>query len=215
MNGTGRDLLRVSLALLVCLVVVATTGAAGASARGDAPVVEGQIPKPPSLGIASAKSAAWAKVRAFQLHTPAYTKVAFAGCVRNQRKKVTCEFEARAASASNDSACRLTVVVEGQGREVEAELHASCRANPERFLTFHRASTAVHAVAERLAGTRVAVLTSERKSNFRIAMEVEWETPKAECGARFIARLVRPHDLRVTHTPASCRRPFKPPAESE
>jgi hypothetical protein len=210
MKGMLRDLVTALIALAACLALLVPA----AGAHTGPPVVGGKVPGPPALGIAAAKSAALAKVHRFQRRAPAYAEASFRSCERFGLRHVVCTFVVRSDPSADASTCRLEVDVSGVGHQTEADLTASCRANPRRFLTFHRASVAVRHAGRRLAGTRVAILTVERRSSFKIALPVEWETPKQECTSRFVAQLVAPHDLRVTHTPVSCTGIFHPPPPS-
>ncbi|MBS1861114.1 MAG: hypothetical protein JSS68_05315 [Actinobacteria bacterium] len=203
----------VAVALAAALALVA---APGASAREPQAPVVGPTPGPARLTDATARQAALARAREFRDRSPLIDRITLRRCERDGFRRVTCTFLGR-GSVKRDgatkagvgvkagaAACRLTVEVRGTDRHHRTTLHASCRANPGHHLSFHEASAAIRAAAERLARHPVVIVVAERLNGLRVAAGVEWWNGTANCEARFVARLTSAAGITVTHRPPDC-----------
>jgi len=75
-------------------------------------------PPPPPVSKSAARRAAKRKARRFVRNHRDIDRVAFKGCGRRSRHKVTCRFVLRGGRTS----CRLRVAVRGEGRSLSARI---------------------------------------------------------------------------------------------
>lgn len=85
---------------------------------GPSTPVEVAPPPPPKLSKPAARRAAKRKARRFVRNHRNIDRVAFKGCRRRSRHKVTCRFVVRGGRAS----CRLRVIVRGEGDSLSARV---------------------------------------------------------------------------------------------
>ncbi|HEU4904775.1 MAG TPA: excalibur calcium-binding domain-containing protein [Solirubrobacterales bacterium] len=88
----------------------------GTTDTGGGPTDDDVIDEP--LSKPAARSAAKRKARRFVRSHRNIDRVAFKGCLRRSRHKVTCRFVVRGGRAS----CRLRVIVRGEGRDLRARI---------------------------------------------------------------------------------------------
>lgn len=88
----------------------------GGGGKGDGTIIT--PPPPPKLSKPAARRAAKRKARRFVRNHRNIDRVAFKGCLRRSRHKVTCRFVVRGGRAS----CRLRVIVRGEGRDLRARI---------------------------------------------------------------------------------------------
>jgi hypothetical protein len=200
-----------AVAIALCLVVVAAPSASAHRGSEPAPI-EGHVPSPQVLSIASAKRASWAKVRDFRERSPLVDRVTYNECVRDSLRSVTCTFTGHGGPKATGSTCTLTVLVTGLSRSLGATLTASCRANSRHVLTFQRASAAIRTAAEAFSHQPAVIAIARRRSGTKIEATAEWTAPAArkECEAPFVATLTPSGHVAVAHTAPTCFPAFIP-----
>lgn len=96
----------------------------GTSSPSPDPPVTTPPPPPPKLSKPAARRAAKLKARRFLRNHRNLNRVAFRGCSRRHRHKIRCHFVLR----GNRAACRLRVVVRGEGTDPRARIaRVRCR----------------------------------------------------------------------------------------
>jgi hypothetical protein len=118
-------------------------------------------PPPPKLSKTAAREAAKRKARKYNRGSARIEAVAFDGCSRRSRQKVVCTFTGRGQTQAQDTTCALRVVVRGEGSDASASApRAHCRTTRKLVLTYARAKRAMQAEANRFAGKRTRLVTS-------------------------------------------------------
>lgn len=172
-------------------------------------------PEPPKLNKATARSAALAKARHYNLRNRLISLVSFEGCRRTTRQKIHCTFHGRGQTDRVRSSCEIRVVVTGEGSRAHAKLRATCRSEQLPYLTFAEAIPAIRTAGEEVARRGVVIVVAERIDNVEIEATVGWSRTvakaKEECEAVFAARLSF-GQVAVSHTTPVCAPEFVPPA---
>jgi Excalibur calcium-binding domain len=172
-------------------------GGGGGSAEPPPP------PPPPKLSKAAAREEAKRKARKYNRRTAKVDSIAFSGCSRRSRQKVTCRFTARGQTTREKTTCSLRVAVRGEGGAASASApRARCRTSRKLVLTYARARRAMQAEADRIAGRRAQLLYVERLGPLSYSASAEWSQASAAgakqlCATELTAVLSSSNLLRV------------------
>ena len=170
------------------------SGGGGGGGGGSA---EPPPPPPYRLRMVAARHAALRVARKFVRRSSKVTGTSLRSCQRRGERRIDCRATARGETSESRTTCHLRIAVRAVNRHPRATLASSnCSTRSKLKLTAARASQAIRARGNELAGKRVNLAFLERQSRTTFVGTAEWSqnptgkaASKEECYASIEAAL--------------------------